>query len=210
MIKMLSFDMDGTLVDADFNDLVWLEEIPRMYAQKEGIDFQKGYGFVLKEYEKVGENDLRWYDMNYWLKHFGLNTTYREILQKYADKIKIYPEVKKTLEILKEEFPMVLITVMPREFLEVKLEKLDGYFLRTFSTISDFKSVKTAPVYREICRMLNIKENELLHIGDSWEGDYLIPTEAGIRALCLDRTGKREGNDIIRSLEEIRQTSHLL
>ena len=202
MIKVISFDVDGTLVDAEYNDLVWLEEIPRLYAEKKGIDFKTAYDFILAEYEKVGENDLRWYDMNYWLKLFGINRTYAEIMQKYTDRIEIYPEVEKTLEILQSKMTIVVITLMPREFLDVKLKKLNGYFSRTFSTISDFKSQKTTDVYREICKLLGVSENELLHIGDSWEKDYMAPRKAGIRTLYLDRTGNTEGKDTIRNIEE--------
>lgn len=207
MIKVISFDVDGTLVDAEYNDLVWLKEIPRLYAEKEGIDFKTAYDFILSEYEKVGENDMRWYDMNYWLELFGINRTYAEIMQKYTDRIKIYPEVEKILEILQNRLKMVVISLMPREFLDVKLKKLNGYFSRTFSTTSDFKSQKTTGVYIEICRLLCISENELLHIGDSWEKDYIAPKKAGIKTLYLDRTGNSESlaveeKDTIRTLEE--------
>lgn len=203
MIKIVSFDVDGTLVEAEYNDLVWLEEIPRLYAEKEGINFEDAYRFVLGEYEKVGEKDLRWYDINHWLRHFGIKKTFGEILEKYEDRIKIYPDVKKTLTALREQIPMIIITVMPREFLEVKLRKLDSCFLKTFSTVSDFKSVKTTHVYREVCRQMDIAEDELLHVGDLWEADYLVPRAAGVKALCVDRTGKKERNGVIKSLEEI-------
>jgi len=33
-IKIVSFDVDGTLVKEDFNDLIWQKEIPSLYAQK--------------------------------------------------------------------------------------------------------------------------------------------------------------------------------
>ena len=201
--KIVSFDVDGTLVDAQFNDLVWLEEIPRLYAEKERLSFKEAYGFVLREYEKVGEKDLRWYDMNHWLRHFGVRKSYAEILRQYAQRIKVYPEVERTLSALHNKFPMIVITLMPREFLEFKLEKLGDYFFKTFSTISDFKSVKTEQVYREICKRLNIAEHELLHIGDSWEADYVAPTEAGVKALCVDRDGKRNGCGLIKGLDEI-------
>ena len=203
MIKIVSFDVDGTLVEAEYNDLIWLEEIPRLYAEKEGMNFEDAYKFILEEYEKVGEKDLRWYDINHWLKHFGIKKTFGEILEKYEDRIKVYPDVKKTLIALREKIPMIIITVMPREFLEVKLRKLDSCFLRTFSTVSDFKSVKTTHVYREVCRQMDIAEDELLHVGDLWEADYLVPRTAGVRALCVDRTGEKDGDSVIRSLEEL-------
>ena len=201
--KIVSFDVDGTLVDAEFNDLVWLEEIPLLYAEKEGISFKEAYRFILGEYEKIGEKDLRWYDMNYWLRTFGIDRSYNEILQKYEEKIEIYPDARAILEALKESFPMIVITVMPREFLEIKLKRLNSYFSETFSTISDFKDVKTSHVYSEICLRLNIEVDELLHVGDSWQMDYLEPVKAGVKAFYIDRTGGKEGDNVIKSLEEL-------
>ncbi len=201
--KVVSFDVDGTLVDAEFNDLIWLEEIPRLHAEKEGISFEEAHRFVLGEYEKVGEKDLRWYDMNYWLRTFGLRKSYGEILQKYEEKIRLYPDARAILEALKGSFPMIVITLMPREFLEVKLKKLDGYFHTTFSTISDFRGLKTSRVYREVCLRLNIEIDELLHVGDSWEMDYLEPRRAGVKAFYIDRAGGKEGDSVIGSLEEL-------
>ncbi len=201
--KVVSFDVDGTLVDAEFNDLVWLEEIPRLYAEKEGISPGEAYKFILGEYEKVGEKDLRWYDMNYWLRTFGIDRSYNEILQKYEERIEVYPDARAVLEALKDSFPMIVITLMPREFLEIKLKRLNGYFSKTFSTISDFRDVKTSYVYREICLRLNIAVDELLHVGDSWQMDYLEPRKVGIEAFFIDRTGDKEGDNVIRNLEEL-------
>jgi len=202
-VKIVSFDVDGTLIDAEFNDLVWLEEIPRLYAEKEKISFEEAHRFIVKEYEKVGDKDLRWYDMDYWLRTLELGRSCSEILRKYEDRIKVYPDAEKVLETLKKRCPMIVITLMPREFLEVKLRKLNGYFTASFSTVSDFKSLKTSCVYKEVCRKLNVQEDELLHVGDLWEMDYVEPKKAGVNALCIDRTGKRAGNGVIGSLEEV-------
>jgi FMN phosphatase YigB (HAD superfamily) len=33
-LKIISFDVDGTLVDLEYNNLVWFKEIPQLVAQK--------------------------------------------------------------------------------------------------------------------------------------------------------------------------------
>ena len=203
MRKVISFDVDGTLIDLAFNDLIWLEEIPRLYAEKKGMDFEDARRFVIGEYEKVGEKDLRWYDMDYWLRVFKLGKGAGEILEANEENIRVYSDARKVLEALKEKFSMIVITLMPRKFLDIKLKKLDGYFSAAFSTVSDFGSLKTSSVYEMICDKLGIGREELLHVGDSWEMDYIEPRKAGINAFYIDRDGEKGGEGVIKSLEEL-------
>jgi HAD superfamily hydrolase (TIGR01549 family) len=202
MIKVISFDVDGTLVDQEYNDLIWLGEVPRLYSEAHGMDYGRAYDYVKGEFDSVGQYDLRWYDLNYWLKLFSLPFTSEEILEKFADRLRVYPDVEKALSLL-SGYEIIIITSMPRDFLSVKMRKLNGSFKNVFSTVSDFRSVKTPALYSRICGELGLAEAEVLHIGDLWDVDYLAPKEAGMQALCIDRDGEREGEGVIRSLEEI-------
>ena len=55
MPKIISFDMDGTLVDSEFTDWVWGHGVPTLYAEKVGLPFEEAKALVVKEYLKVGE-----------------------------------------------------------------------------------------------------------------------------------------------------------
>ena len=61
MVKIVSFDLEGTLVDMTFSDKVWNEGIPALYAQKTGLKFEEAKRIVLNEYMKVGEERIEWY-----------------------------------------------------------------------------------------------------------------------------------------------------
>jgi putative hydrolase of the HAD superfamily len=43
----------------------------------------------------------------------------------------------------------------------------------------------------------------MVHVGDHWEFDYLVPKGLGIKALHIDRSWTRTGNDVIRNLAEV-------
>ncbi|PKP56800.1 hypothetical protein CVT91_12195 [Candidatus Atribacteria bacterium HGW-Atribacteria-1] len=70
-LKIISFDVDGTLVDLEYNDLVWFKEIPELVAQKKKISFERSLKFVYEEYAKLGEHNLNWYDINYLILIIG-------------------------------------------------------------------------------------------------------------------------------------------
>jgi len=84
--------------------------------------------------------------------------------------------------------------------------ELRRYFSRIFSATSDFGQIKkTAEFYGGICQLLGISFQEMVHVGDHWEFDYLVPKALGIKVLYIDRSWSRSGDDVIRSLEEMGQ-----
>ncbi|HEX67551.1 MAG TPA: HAD family hydrolase [bacterium] len=199
--KIVSFDVDGTLVDQRFNDIIWEEEIPRHVAKIKGWKFEKARKYVIEEYAKIGDKDLRWYDINYWLKRFGIKVSAKDILKKWEKEIRLYPDVIPVLEKLKKEYSLIIITCMPRIFLGEKIHTISHYFLHTFSTVSDFHSVKSPQVYKKIASLIGEKEENILHIGDHPILDYEYSRQAGYRSLLLRRGGG--GGDCIKTLEEV-------
>ena len=200
--------MDGTLVDPEFTDWVWLHGIPLLYAEKAKIPFEEAKHFVVKEYLKVGEGAIEWYDIKYWFQFFQLEDSWEDLMRQYVDKIKIYPDVNDILDRLKEQFPIILTSNAGREFIDMELEAtgLGRYFDRIFSATSDFGEVKkTAGFYQRICTLLRTQPQEIIHIGDHYEFDYLVPQSLGIHAFYLDRSDERKGDFIIKDLKDLEE-----
>jgi len=203
MIRFVSLDMDGTLVNSRFVDLVWMEGMPRLYAERHGLGFEEAKKYVIGEYMKVGSDRLEWYDLQYWLDKFGLRISKSELLGTYEDHVQPFPEVQEALEILSESFELVVTSNAAREFIDIELEELSGYFRETFSATSDFREVKKSPLlYGAVCRALDARPFEVLHIGDHYSYDYESPLEAGLDALFLDRAGSRRGSEVVGDLRE--------
>jgi len=211
MRQVISFDLDGTLIKPDFNYLVWYEMVPKLYAKKQGIEFEEAKRLVKKEYDRIGENDLRWYRLDYWLEHLKLNKSQEEILEKYMDKIILYPDVLPSLNHLKRRYKLVIASGMSEDFICIKLKKdnLTQFFSHIFSAISLGLIKKEKSFYLAMCRSLNVKPAELVHVGDHYEVDYLVPRKIGIEAYFLDRENQRKKEaGTVNNLEEF--TNHLI
>ncbi|HXX33631.1 MAG TPA: HAD family hydrolase [Thermodesulfobacteriota bacterium] len=203
---IISFDMDGTLVDAEFTDWVWGHGIPTLYAKKAGLSFEAAKDFVVKEYLKVGEGAMEWYDIKYWFQLFQLEESWEVLMERYTDKIKIYPDVHPLLERLRDRHRMVLTSNAGREFIGMEMEatSLGQYFDRIFSATSDFGEVKkTAAFYQRICQILEARPQEIVHVGDHYEFDYLVPRSLGIQAFYLDRSGRGGGDFTLSDLRDL-------
>ncbi len=203
MIRFISLDMDGTLVNSRFVDKVWMEGMPRLYAEKHGLDFHAAKEYVVGEYMKIGSDKLEWYQLQYWIDKFQLKVNKDELLQSFEDEIEPYPEVRETLDLLSENYELVVTSNAAREFIEIELDDMGHYFKETFSATSDFREVKKSPlVYGAVCKHLGAKPFEVMHIGDHYSYDYEAPLDAGLDALFLDRQGMRSGSEVVGDLRE--------
>ncbi len=208
MLKIISFDMDGTLVDAEFTDWVWGHGIPTLYAQKTGLTFERAKALVTEEYRKVGEGAIEWYDIKYWFRFFEIEENWKGVMEQYADKIKVYPDVDQILKRLQGRFPLVLTSNAGREFIDIEMEAtgLGGYFYRIFSATSDFGQVKkTADFYRRICQALEAQPQEIVHVGDHYDFDYLVPRSLGIHAFYLNRLSIQKESSVISDLRDLEE-----
>jgi len=207
MKSIISFDVDGTLVKPDFNELIWFNVVPRLYARKQKIKLEEAKELIFQEYDKISENDARWYTLDFWLDYFSLGVKQEELLQRYANTVSLYPDVVPTLNNLSKKYTLIVCSGMSREFIDVKLKKenIVKYFNYIFSAVSNFSLTKKEPYfYEKVCHELNVKPSHLIHIGDNYELDYLVPKKIGIKAFYLDRTNNiAKGKEVIVSLKEL-------
>lgn len=202
-IHVISFDVDGTLVDQKFNDLIWENDIPILVAERRKWDFKKAKDFCLSEYKKLGDKDLRWYDVEYWLEKFDIPTPAKDVFNKREQSIIVYPDVLPVLEKLKKKgFRIIVITCMPRIFLKEKIRKFDFHFEQVFSTISDFKKVKSPEIYLRVSQLIETSPSDILHIGDHHTLDYEFSIEAGYKSILIERE-KKTKKFSISNLEDI-------
>lgn len=200
-IRIVSFDAEGTLVTTDFSYSIWYEAIPRKYAEKYGMDFATARGIIEEEYRKVGDQRLEWYDVRYWFAKFGLGSP-EQVMAEYRHQVSYYPEVRKVLTELSRRYTLIVASGSMREFLCHLLEGIEPYFGRVFSSLSDYRQLKTPEFYKAVCREMGVRPEQVVHVGDNREFDFISPRKVGIHAFHLDRGG--ESSDSLSNLEELR------
>lgn len=187
-IKIVSFDVEGTMVTTAFSSAIWFEMIPRRYAEKYGIDFNEATRRIRQEYDSVGDQKLEWYDVQYWFTRFHLGQA-DIAMEELQNRVIYYPDTKAVLEKLHGSYKLTVASGSPRPFLHHLLREIGHNFNDVFSSTSDFGQVKTADFYREMCSRLGVEPEQVLHIGDNHQFDFLEPAGVGIRAFHLDRDG---------------------
>lgn len=207
-IKLISFDLDGTLTTTAFVDAVWRVGVPELYAAKHKISFGEAQKTILHHYEAMGDNDLLWYNLPFWLTYFELEADAEQLLHTFRPAIALFSDVLPTLSFLQQRRPLIMISNAARIFLnmEVQATGIEKYFKKIFSVTTDFKTVKRdAAVYRTVCSHMNIDPQEIMHVGDHWEFDFETPRRIGMQAYFVDRAGSKTGDSIIYSLDELKE-----
>ncbi|MDD5287873.1 MAG: HAD family hydrolase [Dehalococcoidales bacterium] len=206
-IKVVSFDLEGTLTTPAFSHAVWYEGIPSLYAERHSIAFGEARMIVRQKYQEIGDRKKEWYDIKYWFTRFGLGD-YHQVLDRYRDEVDRYPDALPILNALRNKYKLIIATNTAYEFLPYLLSGLESYFAGVFSSISDFGQLKTPQFYALVCRELGIEPREMAHVGDSWGFDYLPAKEAGIKAFHLDREQITEAGESLKSLSELETKLH--
>jgi len=203
LIEVISFDAEGTLVTPDFSHTMWHEAIPAVYAESKRLEITQAKKLVCIEYDKIGDQKLEWYDINYWFRYLKLGNP-ETVIQRCLDKLCYYPEVTEILSSLSKQYKLIVASGTPLELLHYLLRDIEPYFSHVFSSTSHYRQLKTPDFYRGICKDMDIQPRQVVHIGDNWQFDFINPNQVGINALYLDRSGTNH-KESLTNLTQLKQ-----
>jgi putative hydrolase of the HAD superfamily len=196
-LKVVSFDLDGTIFKKGLDDIFWNRLIPELVAREKGISMDEAVRYVINEYDSIGPNDIRWYIPEYWFCRFGLTYTMLDHLlnimeeQYYANGM--YDDVPLLAEIGKR-YRLIISTCNPPAMAKKKLSIIKRSNVSVdalFSSIS-YNMVKSKEFYSIICKEMNVSAESILHVGDDVVQDLKVPRSIGMQAILMDR--RCEGN----------------
>ncbi len=118
---------------------------------------------------------------------------------------RLYPETISTLEALKKDYKLILLSNLPatqKDLLErFGFDKIFDEIFLSYET----GCIKSEGGFDKIIEKTGFKAGELIMIGDSLDSDILSAEKAGIKGILIDRRNVREYENKILNLEEIRK-----
>jgi len=118
-IDTVLLDMDGTLLDLNFDIYFWQELIPRAYAEKHNLSFEAAFHHLEPIFTEE-QGKLSWYCLDYWTK--ALDMPISAMKKAVRDRISVRPGTIEFLTWLQNSpKTVVMATNAHRETLEIKL-----------------------------------------------------------------------------------------
>ncbi len=106
-VETVCLDMDGTVLDLRFDNLFWLEELPRCWGEERGLD-QHASLAQLKPRFDARRGTLDWYCIDHWSEDLGFDVAALKL--RMRSHIRYLPGAVEFLDGLRERGKRVLLT----------------------------------------------------------------------------------------------------
>lgn len=133
-IDTVLLDMDGTLLDLNFDNHFWLEFVPSRFAEKNNISVEFAKQQLKPQFKKM-EGTLEWYCLDYWSDILDLDIS--GLKYEISALISVLPHVMEFLEALHvSHHKVILVTNAHRDSLGLKMDKtcLTSFFDQIISS----------------------------------------------------------------------------
>lgn len=127
-INTVMLDMDGTLLDLNFDNHFWQEFVPIRYAWQNNITLEQARHYLQPLFKSM-EGKLEWYCLDYWSEVLKLDIV--ALKNEVSNLIAVLPHVIDFLEVLRDSPRRVLlVTNAHPDSLGLKMERtcLQTYF----------------------------------------------------------------------------------
>ncbi|MCK5887670.1 MAG: haloacid dehalogenase-like hydrolase, partial [Alcanivorax sp.] len=126
-VDTVLLDMDGTLLDLEFDNWFWQKHVPECYARQQGLDRAEA-DRIIHDWITSHLGTLNWYCLDFWTAELGLEIA--RLKRQAGDRIAIRPGADTFLQALKEsDKQVIMVTNAHRDALDLKVERtgIDRY-----------------------------------------------------------------------------------
>ena len=124
----LMLDMDGTILDLAYDNYMWLTHLPQRWAEQNGMSFDEARSHLIEKFG-AAEGDLRWYCLDHWSQHLGLDVA--QLHRENHERIGFLPGALEFLQRVRQSHVrLLLVTNSHQATLDLKDEVtgLSAYF----------------------------------------------------------------------------------
>ncbi len=119
-IDTVLLDMDGTLLDLNFDNYFWQEHVPIRYAEKHSLEVHEAKATLRPRFREA-EGTIEWYCVDYWSRILGLDIA--RLKAEVEHLIAVHPHVVDFLGMLEQKnIRRVLVTNAHQKSLMLKLD----------------------------------------------------------------------------------------
>lgn len=113
-------DMDGTILDLAYDNYMWLTHVPTRWAEQNDMSLDEARGYLLSKFGEA-QGDLRWYCLDHWSDHLGLDVT--QLHRDNHHMIDFLPGAHEFLQRMRDaHVKLLLVTNSHRNTLDLKHE----------------------------------------------------------------------------------------
>lgn len=170
-VDVVLLDMDGTLLDLQFDNYFWLQLVPRRYALRHSLTLDAARAELTPRFA-ARQGTLDWYCTDYWSRELDLDIA--GLKQEVREQVRFLPGAEQFLATLRRHAQQrglrtALVTNAHRDSLAVKVRqtRLTRYFDAVVSSHQYGAPKETAEFWRKAQDELKFDPDRTLFVDDS-------------------------------------------
>jgi HAD superfamily hydrolase (TIGR01509 family) len=165
--ETLMLDMDGTLLDLAFDNYMWMEHIPAVYARENALSEDAARLHLRETFLRL-EGKLDWYCLDHWSEALKLDVA--ALHREQNNRIGFLPGARKFLEtVAGHELRLLMVTNSHQKTLDIKAEVtgITEFFDAIYTSHTLGHAKEDQPFWHALAEAEGFDRNTTLFIDDN-------------------------------------------